>query len=261
MKLETLAEIAGRSPTDKTAGPNMKAFLLGMDLGGNRIQWHKRVVQAQVLGQVCHEGGGFLYDREIWGPNAVQQRYEDRTDLGHSPAVPGEAFAFRGKGPLQVTGRFNHREFTEWARKIDPAAPDFEKDPEKLLTDPWEGLSVVWYWEWKKLTPYCLEGKIGSITYRVNGGYNGFADRMRYYARASLVLLGREPTQVARYQMDRGLTADGIPGENTCAALHKDLLALPDDIPVDHPEPVSAAQMKLDAIAPLVAQIQTIMEK
>lgn len=258
MKLETLAEIAGRSVTDKTAGPNMRSFLLGMELGGSRIAWHRPEVQAQVLGQVCHEGGGFLYDREIWGPTAVQSRYEDRSDLGHSPRVAGEAFAFRGKGPLQLTGRYNHRAYTVWARTIDPNAPDFEAEPEKVLTDPWEGLTVPWYWEWKKLTELSMKGDITQITYRVNGGYNGFSDRMRYYSRAALVLLGKDPVKVAAYQMSKGLTADGVPGKLTCAALHGDLVKLPDDVAMPEADKDPNA-IKVELIRPLVAQINQIL--
>ena len=93
------------------------------------------------------------------------------------------------------------------------------------------------------------------ITKKVNGGLNGFDDRLRYLARASLVLLGRDPNSVEKYQAEKGLSVDGITGPKTRAALHKELMKLTPGVteskdtavaPVTEEKPVAVAPKELD---------------
>lgn len=183
---------------------------------------------AQFLAQIMHESGGFKYDREIWGPTPAQKRYEGRKDLGN--VQKGDGSRFRGRGPIQVTGRNNYRAFTKWARKIDAAAPNFENAPDKLTTDPWEGLSPIWYWDegnpdGKSLNRLADRGDIENITRKINGGLNGYDDRLRYYDRVALALLGYAVNEMPRFQTDAGLKdRSGTSGPLTRAALHKALL-------------------------------------
>lgn len=183
---------------------------------------------AQFLAQLMHESGGFKYDREIWGPTPAQKRYEGRKDLGN--VQKGDGSRFRGRGPIQVTGRNNYRAFTKWARKIDAGAPNFENAPDKLTTDPWEGLSPIWYWDegnpdGKSLNRLADRGDIENITRKINGGLNGYDDRLRYYDRVALALLGYAVNEMPRFQADAGLKdRSGTSGPLTRAALHKALL-------------------------------------
>lgn len=183
---------------------------------------------AQFLAQLMHESGGFRYDREIWGPTPAQRRYEGRKDLGN--VQKGDGSRFRGRGPIQVTGRNNYRAFTKWAKKIDAAAPNFENAPDKITADPWEGLSPMWYWaegnpEGKSLNRLADRGDIENITRKINGGLNGYDDRLRYYDRVALALLGYAVNEMPRFQADAGLKdRSGTSGPLTRAALHKALL-------------------------------------
>lgn len=246
MNSEQLAKFAGRP-----ANANMAAFLAGMEAGGELIEWGNPVVQLHLLAQTGHEANGFLYDREIWGPTKAQTRYEDRADLGHSSAVDNEAWTFRGRGPFQLTGRANYRGFTVWVRgTINPMAPNFEDEPDAVLTDPWEGLSVVYFWQTRKLTDLAKANDFENVTRRINGGINGFDDRMRWFGRAGLTLLGRDPASIREFQLQRQLKPDGIVGTNTRKALFDSVSKLPRPIGV---VPVSNESKLRDQLARIKA--------
>lgn len=219
---DVLSTIAGVPVT-----PNMTSVVLGLIRGGSVAGLDPPHRLAQYLAQITHESGRFRYDTEVWGPTAAQKRYDTRTDLGNSPAADGDGFLYRGRTAIQITGRSNYGAFRDWCRlHIDPAAPDFVETPEAVNTDPWEGLAPVWYWAGHDLNRWADEGNIEMVTRRINGGLNGYADRLALYDRAALTLLGYAPDAVRRFQDDAGLTVDGISGPKTRAALHAGLRAL-----------------------------------
>ena len=218
-----LARIAGASkPND-----NMRATCAGLDLRGTAIGLDRPHRLAHYLGQLAHESGRWRYDREVWGPTPAQRRYDTRTDLGKTADRDGDGERYRGRGPIQITGRANYAEFTAWARAFDPAAPDFAATPDAINTAPWEGLVGIWYWEARRLNRYADEGDAEMISRRINGGLNGYADRLTLTDRASLTLLGREPGDITGFQREAGLKVDGISGPRTRAAIHTALVGLP----------------------------------
>jgi len=219
---KTLTQITGQPAT-----ANGASMLIGLDLRGPAAGLDRPHRLAHYLAQLLHESGGFKYDRELWGPTPAQKRYDTRTDLGNTPAADGDGFLFRGRGPIQITGHDNYAAFTRWVRQFRVTAPDFVADPDAILTDPWEGLGPIWYWETRKLNTYADANDIEMITRRINGGLNGYQDRQQWYVRAALGLLGRDPTDIAAFQRGAGLTPDGIAGPRTRAALHGALLRLP----------------------------------
>lgn len=178
-------------------------------------------VLAQFLAQVMHESGNLRYVREIWGPTAAQKRYEGRKDLGNTQ--PGDGKRFMGRDVIQVTGRANYRALTAWVRQKFGARVDFEKTPESLEREEWLGIGAIWYFlaARPKLIGYCRDGNIEMVTRQVNGGLNGYADRLRKYDAAALEILGY--TDVRTFQKQAGLVVDGISGPKTRAALHKAL--------------------------------------
>lgn len=223
LDLPNLTRICGATPNPD----NARAFLEGLNKFGAEYGLNQPHRLAQYVAQLAHESSSFRYDREIWGPTPAQRRYDTRTDLGNTPEADGDGFLFRGRGPIQITGRSNYRQFRDWARALDVTAPDFLADPEAVLTDPWEGLAPIWYWDTRDLNRYADQGNSEMITRRINGGLNGYQDRLRYFTRAGLVLLGYPPESVMAFQSDQGLVADGIAGPQTRAALHRALKALP----------------------------------
>ena len=177
-------------------------------------------VLAQFLAQVMHESGGLRYVREIWGPTKAQKGYEGRKDLGNTQ--PGDGKRFMGRDVIQVTGRSNYRALTAWVRKNFGKGPDFEANPELLESPEWLGIGAIWYFLTRKgLIDYARAGNIEMVTRRVNGGLNGYQDRLRWYDKAALELLGF--MDVSAFQKSAGLTVDGISGPKTRAAMHKAL--------------------------------------
>jgi putative chitinase len=180
---------------------------------------------AQFLAQLLHEAGAFKYDCEIWGPTQQQKKYDNgelAKKLGNTMA--GDGFLYRGRTGMQITGRANVRAFRDWCRKLmnglvmagsGSAAlpvPDFEKNPDAMLTDPWEGLGPLWYWDSRSLNRYADQGDIEMVTKTINGGLNGYEDRLDWYAKVALVLLGYGPNDVAAFQKQAGEKADGVAG-------------------------------------------------
>lgn len=222
--VEQLRKIAKGKPT----AANMQSVVVALNNYGKMAVLNQPHRLAHFIAQLAHESGGFQWDREIWGPTKAQKGYEGRADLGNTQK--GDGSKFRGYGPIQVTGRGNTTRFHTWciAKGLNP--PDFTKTPALICTDPWEGLSAIWYWdlgnpEAKSLNRYADKNDIQMITRRINGGLNGYEDRLDYYDRAALVLLGL-PISVREFQKANGLTVDGVSGPLTRAAMHKALVRL-----------------------------------
>lgn len=178
-------------------------------------------VLAQFLAQTMHESGGLRYVREIWGPTKAQKGYEGRRDLGN--VHPGDGKRFMGRDVLQITGRGNHRLLTAWVQKTFGVKVDFEKNPELLESPEWLGIGAIWYFiaARPKLIQYCRDGNIEMVTRQVNGGLNGYADRLKWYDASALKLLGF--ATVRDFQRVAGLAVDGISGPKTRAAMHEAL--------------------------------------
>lgn len=211
-------------------------------------------VLAQFMAQVMHESGGLRYVREVWGPTAAQKRYEGRADLGN--VKPGDGKRFMGRDVLQITGRANYRALTAWVRREFGSKVDFEATPEALEGPEWLGIGAIWYFlaARPKLIRYCRDGNIEMVTRLVNGGLNGYADRLRWYDDAALKLLGF-PT-IKAFQNAAGLSADGISGPKTRAAMHHALTAM--SAPVTRPAPHVNETPKHEHDRPNVVQPEAV---
>lgn len=126
---------------------------------------------AAFLSQVMHESGSFRYLREI----ASGKAYEGRIDLGN--VYPGDGVRYKGRGYIQITGRSNYMAVSK-AFFGDNTLID---NPELLATPQYGMRSAFWYWDTRKLNVYADKQWIETITRRINGGLNGFVDRVHYY--------------------------------------------------------------------------------
>jgi putative chitinase len=141
---------------------------------------------AAFLAQVAHESAEFRFMEEIWGPTAAQRRYEPVTSLSKSlgNTQPGDGKRFKGRGPIQVTGRSN---YARYGGKLNL---DLIADPLQAAT-PQVGFRIAGlYWRTNGLNEFADKQFFKTITKRINGGFNGLEDRTRYYIRAKQVLLG-----------------------------------------------------------------------
>ena len=68
---------------------------------------------AAFLAQLAHESGELHFMEEIWGSTDAQRRYEPLTKLSQalSNTEAGDGRPFKGRGPIQLTGRLNDCRF------------------------------------------------------------------------------------------------------------------------------------------------------
>ena len=137
---------------------------------------------AEWLAQIGHESQGLLYMEEL----ADGWAYEGRTDLGNTQ--PGDGPRFKGRGPIQITGRSNYEQVSAWAYQLGlvPSSTYFVEFPQELAGDRYGMLGAVWYWTVARpqINALCDAGDIEGVTRAINGGLNGFEDRQARYARS-----------------------------------------------------------------------------
>jgi predicted chitinase len=137
---------------------------------------------AAFLAQVGHESGSLRRMEEIWGPTPEQKRYEGRADLGNTQ--PGDGSRFRGRGPIQITGRANYQKYG------DLLGVDLVGSPLDAASKEVAFRIAGSFWKTHGLNELADAGDIVSITRRINGGLNGLRDREVRYARAKAALGG-----------------------------------------------------------------------
>jgi putative chitinase len=140
---------------------------------------------AHFMGQVTHECAGFRTTEEF----ASGAGYNGRADLGNTQ--PGDGPRYKGRGLLQLTGRFNYR------RMGPKLGLDLEGNP-VLAGDPLTSLHTACeYWSGHKINALCDADDLERVTRAVNGGLNGLDDRRFYLGRAKTALKARMGTIMA----------------------------------------------------------------
>ena len=163
-----------------------------------RFQINTPLRIAHFIAQIAHESDGFKTFQEYASGTA----YEGRADLGN--LVSGDGPRFKGRGPIQITGRSNYRNFTNWMRGADLYCPDFEREPSLVATAQWAPWAAVWYWTVKRLNLIADRDDLIVITKIVNGGKNGLASRGAYLARAKTVIAKLDSDDGVLVRGDRG---------------------------------------------------------
>lgn len=134
------------------------------------------------LAQVLHESGGFQFTKER-GNDAYFNKYEGRASLGNTQV--GDGKKFKGRGLIQLTGRANYQRFKEDSGIDVIANPDLVSDDPKL-----SALVSGYFWNSRNLNALADKDDVKGITKKINGGYNGLAERQSYLAKAKSIVSG-----------------------------------------------------------------------
>ena len=177
---------------------------------------------AMWMAQIGHESAGLRYMEEI----ASGAAYEGRAELGNIYA--GDGVRFKGRGPIQVTGRYNYTKLSEWAhsRGLVPTPTFFVDNPEQLASDKYGFLGVVWYWTVARPAINAMADKddIVGVTKAINGGTNGLADRKARWMRAKAMGLEALDPGTTPPGEDEGFMSALSPEEQR--ALYNEVMAM-----------------------------------
>lgn len=142
-------------------------------LNNNQINTPLRL--AHFMSQIEHESGGFKYLKELGG-----HKYLDKYDtgrlakaLGNTPEDDDDGQKYCGRGYIQITGLHNYKELSK------DTGIDFVNKPELLEQEANAMLSAIWFWNKRKLNLLADKDDVRGITKRINGGFNGLADRIK----------------------------------------------------------------------------------
>ena len=202
---------------------NAQLFCDTLHKWGPQFGLDRKVRLAELLGQLSVESENFTYSREIWGPTKQQLRYDPASGsslsakLGNTSVGDGKKYS--GRDFIQVTGKSNYRQLTEWGRKLIPGFPDFVANPELLSTPDWVGIGTIFFWSTRNLNYLADTADTKAITRVVNGGYTHLSRREAAFTGAGLYLLGYDREDVKGFQLDNKLDPDGKAGPLTRAAI------------------------------------------
>lgn len=166
----------------KAIYPNTQDIVLNKHLvhlneAMEKYQINLGVTRAQYfLAQLGHESAGFRYMEEL----ASGSNYEGRKDLGN--INKGDGVKYKGRGIIQLTGRHNYRNAGK-ALNVD-----LENNPQLASNEKFASLIAGWFWNSRNLNFWSDKQDFRQVTKLINGGYNGWEDRLKYLKRAEKVI-------------------------------------------------------------------------
>jgi putative chitinase len=185
-------ERAGAAPTLVTLAqlhavmpnlPGAKASLYIGPLNRALAEFHidNRLRICAFLGQVAHESGQLAWFHEFASGMEYDITVNPRLARSLGNVNPGDGPRYKGRGPIQLTGRNNYIACGK-ALGIDLVDnPDLAVQPGIAFR------TAGWFWSTHGLNALADQSDYRTITRRINGGYNGWADRVKYYDRALAV--------------------------------------------------------------------------
>jgi predicted chitinase len=166
MNVATLVRVMPGLTTAKA-----QAYLGPMEAAMRERGITTRARAAMWLAQVGHESVSLRYFEEI----ASGRAYCGRRDLGNTQ--PGDGPRFKGRGPIQLTGRFNYTKAAAALNLPLVAQPTLAAQPKYAFR-----VSAWWWWQ-AGLNAISDTRSVLAATKRINGGTNGLADRQARYTR------------------------------------------------------------------------------
>jgi putative chitinase len=155
---------------------------------------------AMFIAQMGHESGGFkiLVENLNYSANRLLQifpKYFDKASaaiyarqpqrianriyakrMGNGDEASGDGWKYRGKGAIQITGKNNHKLFSDYMKiSLDEAV-------QYMLTTEGAILSAAWFWKTNNINE--ISDSVIKTTLKINGGSNGLDDRRALYDKA-----------------------------------------------------------------------------
>ena len=93
--------------------------------------------------------------------------------MGNAPEPSSDGYSYRGRGFIMTTGKYNYRQMETYS------SLPLVDSPEMLEEPPHAARAAAFYWKSKAINPYADLDDIKTVTYLVNGGYIGLAERTR----------------------------------------------------------------------------------
>lgn len=158
---------------------------------------------AHFMGQCSHESGGFKLVKEnlnysakgllgtfkkYFPTEALALQYERKPEkianlvygnrMGNGNELSGDGFKFRGRGFIQLTGKDNYKQFSDFIGEDCVANPD-------LIATKYPLSSAAFFFNKNNLWQICDKGATSDVvtlvTKRVNGGTHGLQDRINKF--------------------------------------------------------------------------------
>jgi putative chitinase len=108
--------------------------------------------------------------------------YANRMDNGDTDS--GDGWRYRGRGPIQLTGKANSTAFSS------DMGVDAVDNPDQVAEDKEVALkSAIWFWNKNGLNKFADISDIKTMTKRINGGYIGLEDRIHHW-KVALAAMG-----------------------------------------------------------------------
>ena len=118
-------------------------------------------------------------------PEMIANRvYSSR--MGNGDEASGDGWKYRGRGPIQLTGKANYTQFAkemfeDWEGVVNE--PDWVNEDKDFAL-----MSAIWFWNKNGLNALADKEDLLTMTKRINGGTNGLDDRVAHYKEAIALL-------------------------------------------------------------------------
>jgi putative chitinase len=157
------------------------------ETGGLTVEWESGAYSArrimEIFGVGRHSAGITAWEAEQLAYKS-EQIFERVYGLGNPKKARelgntrlGDGFRYRGGGILQTTGRANY------ARMSGKCGVDFEANPQLIVSPEHLLKPALAEWSAGNLNALADRDDIRAITGRINGGFNGFDDRVAWLRR------------------------------------------------------------------------------
>jgi putative chitinase len=156
-------------------------FLAPLNAAMAEFDINTKARKASFLSQIAKESGQLQFTRELASGEAYDTGPLAKR-LGNTPEADGDGQRWKGHGFIQVTGLANHIACAKYFGIPLNQIAAWLETPEGACR------SAGWFWKTKGLNELADAGDQRAVTKRVNGGYNGLAERIAVFEEAHRVL-------------------------------------------------------------------------